>query len=92
MGTGSGQAYCPTQDYSIGQGSGHGSFYDSAPVEDDFPVKEMSPAKAKKPLKRASKANKKDGTNKDQEPTLWTIEEDIALCKAWCDVLENSVR
>lgn len=54
----SGQAYYPTH-YSTGQGSGYGSFHDSAPADDDSPVEEMSPIKAKKPSKRASKAKKK---------------------------------
>ncbi|GJY46330.1 hypothetical protein Tco_0435393 [Tanacetum coccineum] len=38
------QEYYPTQNYSMGHGSAHGS----APVDDDdFPVEEMSPVKAK---------------------------------------------
>ncbi|GKB06209.1 hypothetical protein Tco_0834442 [Tanacetum coccineum] len=70
------QEYYPTQDYSIGQGSSHGS----APVDDDddsSPVKEMSPVKAKKPSKRASKAKKND-TKEKEPPKDWTTTEEIA--------------
>ncbi|GKC27643.1 hypothetical protein Tco_1034937, partial [Tanacetum coccineum] len=51
-------------DYSMGQGSAHGS----APVDDDdsSPIEEMSPVKAKKPLRRALKAKKNDA--KEKEP------------------------
>ncbi|GJS47115.1 hypothetical protein Tco_0597236 [Tanacetum coccineum] len=78
------QEFYPTQDYSIAQGSAHGS----APVDDDDSlVEEMSTVKAKKPSKRASKAKKND-TNKT--PKDWTMAEEIALCQAWCDVSENS--
>ncbi|GJW20447.1 hypothetical protein Tco_0031069 [Tanacetum coccineum] len=82
------QEYYPTQDYSIGQGSSHGS----APVDDDddsSPVKEMSPVKAKKPSKRASKAKKND-TKEKEPPKDWTTAEEIALCRAWYDVSENA--
>ncbi|GJR46197.1 hypothetical protein Tco_1314300 [Tanacetum coccineum] len=43
------QEYYQSRDYSIGQGSAHGS----APVDedDDSPVEEMPPVKTKKPLK-----------------------------------------
>ncbi|GKG40573.1 hypothetical protein Tco_0467350, partial [Tanacetum coccineum] len=52
------QEYYPTQDYSMGQGSAHGS----APVDndDDSSVEEMSPVKAKKPSRRASMAKEKE--------------------------------
>nr|GFC85963.1 hypothetical protein [Tanacetum cinerariifolium] len=59
------QEYYPTQDYSMGQGSAHGTAYSSAHGsavvdDDDSPVKEMSVIKAKKPSKRALKAKKND--------------------------------
>ncbi|GJR96577.1 hypothetical protein Tco_0268751 [Tanacetum coccineum] len=79
------QDYYPTQDYSMGQGSAHGS----APVvDDDSPVEEMSPVKAKKSSKRASKAKKND-TKEKEPPKDWTTAEEIALCQAWCDVSKN---
>ena len=62
MGQGSARGYL-TQYYSVGQGSAHDSFHDSAPIEDDSPVEEMSPVNAKKPSKRAAKAKKVDGKN-----------------------------
>ncbi|GJT28932.1 hypothetical protein Tco_0909207 [Tanacetum coccineum] len=62
------QEYYPTQYYSMGQGSAHGSGHGSAPVDNDSShVEEMSPIKAKKPSKRASKAKKND--TKENEPT-----------------------
>ncbi|GJT85894.1 RNA-directed DNA polymerase, eukaryota, reverse transcriptase zinc-binding domain protein, partial [Tanacetum coccineum] len=74
-----------------GRGLRQGSAHGSALVDDDdddSPVKEMSPVKAKKPSKRASKAYKND--TKDKEPLkVWTMAEEIALCRAWCDVLKN---
>nr|GEV46839.1 hypothetical protein [Tanacetum cinerariifolium] len=80
------QEYYQSQDYSMGQGSAHGS----APVDDDdndSPVEEMSPVK--KPSKRASKAKKNDA--KDKEPAKdWTNAEEIALYRPWCDVSKNS--
>nr|GEW70515.1 RNA-directed DNA polymerase, eukaryota [Tanacetum cinerariifolium] len=57
------QEYYQSQDYSMGQGSTHGS----APVDvddDDSSVEEMSPAK--KPSKRTSRTKKNDA--KDKEP------------------------
>ncbi|GJU31127.1 hypothetical protein Tco_1174716 [Tanacetum coccineum] len=84
------QEYYQSQDYSMGQGSAHGSAHCSAPVDDDddnSPVEEMSPVK--KPSKRASRAKKNDA--KEKEPAKdWTKAEKIALCRAWCDVSENS--
>ncbi|GKA18498.1 hypothetical protein Tco_0698413 [Tanacetum coccineum] len=72
------QEYYHTQDYSMGQGSAHGS----APVDDDdSPVKEMSPVKAKKPSKRASKAKKNDSKEKEA-PKDWIKAKEIALCQA----------
>ncbi|GJZ69337.1 hypothetical protein Tco_0632887 [Tanacetum coccineum] len=57
------QEYYPTQDYSMGQGSAHGS----APIDDDddSPVEEMSPVKAKKPSRRVLKAKKNDAKKKE---------------------------
>ncbi|GKC88957.1 hypothetical protein Tco_1149606 [Tanacetum coccineum] len=80
------QEYYPTQDYSMGQGSAHGS----APVvdDDDSPIEEMSPVKAKKSSKHASKAKKND-TKEKEPPKDWTTAEEIALCQAWCDVSKN---
>jgi hypothetical protein len=86
VGYGSGHS---NQDYSMVQGSAHGSAHGSAPVEDGSPVEEVAPVKAKKVSKRASKAKKND--NKETSKA-WTTDEEIALCKAWCDVSENSVR
>ncbi|GJZ36327.1 hypothetical protein Tco_0582518 [Tanacetum coccineum] len=78
------QEYYPSQDYSMGHGS--------APVndeeEDDSPVEEVSPVKPKKPSRRATKAKKNDPK---EPPKEWTVEEEIALCQAWCDVSENNV-
>nr|GEZ19962.1 hypothetical protein [Tanacetum cinerariifolium]GEZ33260.1 hypothetical protein [Tanacetum cinerariifolium]GEZ35619.1 hypothetical protein [Tanacetum cinerariifolium] len=76
------QEYYSSQDYSMSQSSAHGS----APGDDDYPVEEMSPVKAKKPSRRASKAKEKE------PPKDWTTAEEIALCEAWCNVLENSER
>lgn len=90
VGAGSGQAYYPTQDYSMGQGLGHGSFHDSALLEDDSPVEEMPPFKAKKPSKRAAKSKKDDGKHKEQKLVIWTTKGEVALCRAWCDVSKNS--
>ena len=52
-GTGSGQPYYSTQNYSMGQGTGHRSFHDSVPNDDDDDslVVETSPVKPKKPTK-----------------------------------------
>nr|GEW14065.1 hypothetical protein [Tanacetum cinerariifolium] len=85
------QEYYPTQDYSMGQGSTHGSAHGSAPVndDDDSPVEEMSLIKAKNPSKRTSKAKKNDTKEKDP-PKDWTTAKEIALCQVWCDVSENS--
>nr|GEW35676.1 hypothetical protein [Tanacetum cinerariifolium] len=62
----------PTQDYSMGCGSAHGSAHGSTPVDDDSPVEEISPVKANKPSKRASKANKNDTKDPSKE---WTATE-----------------
>nr|GEY46906.1 hypothetical protein [Tanacetum cinerariifolium] len=60
----------PSQYYSMGHDSAHGS----APVDDDSPVEEMSTVKARKPSKRASKAK----TNDTKEPPKeWTMAEEI---------------
>ncbi|GKA31948.1 hypothetical protein Tco_0718315 [Tanacetum coccineum] len=73
----------PTQDYSMGQGSAHGSADGSALVDDDnSPVEEMSPVKAKKPSKRASKAKKND-TKEKEPPKDWTTAHDFTLEACW---------
>nr|GEY51884.1 hypothetical protein [Tanacetum cinerariifolium] len=75
--------------YPKGHGSAHGSGHDSTLVnedeEDDSLVEEVSPVKPKKPSRRASKAKKNDPKD---PPKDWTMEEEIALCEAWCDVSE----
>ncbi|GJS18991.1 hypothetical protein Tco_0413463 [Tanacetum coccineum] len=77
------QEYYPSQDYSMGHGS--------APVNDDeegdSPVEEVSPVKPKMPSRRAAKAKKNDPK---EPPKEWTVEKEIALCQAWCDVSENN--
>nr|GEZ63098.1 hypothetical protein [Tanacetum cinerariifolium] len=76
------QEYYQTQDYSMSQGSAHGSAYGSALVDDDdSPVEEMSPVKAKKALKCASMAKKKD-IKENEPPKDWTKAEEITLCQA----------
>ncbi|GKD98046.1 hypothetical protein Tco_1381943 [Tanacetum coccineum] len=77
----SNQDYYPSQDYSMGHGS--------APVKDDSPVEEVALVKAKNAIKRTSKAKKND--NKETAKP-WTTEDEVALCRAWCDVSENSIR
>ncbi|GJY67850.1 hypothetical protein Tco_0470832 [Tanacetum coccineum] len=95
-----------SQDFYAGQGSGQGSgqgfglpfchgnqdYYTSQdgsnPVEDDSPVEDVAPVKVKKVSKHASKAKKND-IKETSKP--WTTKEEIALCKGWCDVSENSV-
>nr|GEW18107.1 hypothetical protein [Tanacetum cinerariifolium] len=86
------QDYYQSQDYSMGHSSAHGSAHGSAPVnadeEDDYLVEEVSPVKPKKPSRRAAMAKKNDPK---EPPKEWTVEEEIALCQAWCDVSENNV-
>ncbi|GJT36379.1 hypothetical protein Tco_0926798 [Tanacetum coccineum] len=77
----SNQDYYPSQDYSMGHGS--------TPVKDDSPVEEVALVKAKNAIKRASKAKKND--NKETAKP-WITEDEVALCRAWCDVSENSIR
>ncbi|GJV92950.1 retrotransposon protein, putative, ty3-gypsy subclass [Tanacetum coccineum] len=67
---------------------GHGSAHVNDDEEDDSPVEEVSPAKPKKPSKSATRAKKNDPK---EPPKEWTVEEEIALCQAWCDVLENNI-
>ena len=101
MGSGSGypaQGY-PSQEFSMGQGSAHGSYHDLVPNDDDddddedkTPSEEMSPVKPKKPTKRATKAKKNDAKKDTKnDSSNWTCEEEVVLCKAWCDVSENSM-
>ncbi|GJR92996.1 hypothetical protein Tco_0265170 [Tanacetum coccineum] len=77
------QEYYPSQDYYMG--------HDSATVnddeEDDSPVEEVSPVKPKKPSRRAARAKKNDPK---EPPKEWTVEEEIALCQAWCDETGSS--
>nr|GFB26465.1 hypothetical protein [Tanacetum cinerariifolium] len=72
------QEYYQTQDYSMSQGSAHGS---ALVDDDDSPVEEMSPVKAKKALKCASRAKKKD-IKENEPPKDWTKVEEITLCQA----------
>lgn len=62
-------------------------------VEDDDDVEETSPIKPKKPSRRATKANHK---GKQSEPAKknepWTKAEEVALCRAFIYVSENSER
>ena len=63
----------------MGQGSGHGSYHGSMPVDDDNDddVEETSPVKPKKPSRRATKAKdkgKEPEPNKRVEP--WSKAED----------------
>ncbi|GKA19188.1 hypothetical protein Tco_0699103 [Tanacetum coccineum] len=57
----------------------------------DSPVEEVSPVKPKKPSRRAAKANKDEPKEAKEVPKEWTVEEEIALCQGWCDVLENNI-
>nr|GEU43242.1 hypothetical protein [Tanacetum cinerariifolium] len=76
----------------MGHGSAHGSAHCSAPVnddeEDDSHVEEVSPVKPKKPSRHTARAKKNDPNEPLKE---WTMEEEIVLCQAWCDVSENNV-
>ncbi|GKC90937.1 hypothetical protein Tco_1151586 [Tanacetum coccineum] len=67
---------------------GHGSAHVNDDEEDDSPVEEVSPVKPKKPSRRAARAKKNDPT---EPPKERTVEEEIALCQAWCDVSENNI-
>nr|GEZ95091.1 hypothetical protein [Tanacetum cinerariifolium] len=85
--------YYPTKYYSMGHGSAHGSGYGSAPVnddkKDDSPVEGVSPVKPNKPPRRALKAKNNDPK---APPKDWTVDEEIALCQALCDLSGNSER
>ena len=96
---GTGSRY-PSQQMSPGyQGSGHGSFHDSVPNDDvqnddddNTLSEEMSPVK---PKKRATTKGKKAAAKPvekevDKDTSNWSKEEDIVLCMAWCDSLEDS--
>nr|GEX37066.1 hypothetical protein [Tanacetum cinerariifolium] len=48
-----------------------------------------TPSHFKKPSKYASKAKKND-TKEKEPPKDWTTAEEIALCRAWCDVSKNT--
>ncbi|GKC54111.1 hypothetical protein Tco_1076856, partial [Tanacetum coccineum] len=69
----------PFQPYSEGP---------SQQVEDDSPVEEVEPVKPKRKYTRRSKPTKK---NDKEFVELWTIEEEITLCKAWVAKSEDSV-
>ncbi|GKC40368.1 hypothetical protein Tco_1052752 [Tanacetum coccineum] len=67
-----------TQDYYAGQG-----------LDDDSPVEEVVHVKPNK----VSKCHQKAKTTNNQESSKpWTTEEEVALCKAWCDVSKNNIR
>nr|GEV89346.1 hypothetical protein [Tanacetum cinerariifolium] len=96
------QDYNYSQDYFMGHGSdhgsAHGSTHDSAhgsvlihDDEDDSLVEEVSPVKPKKPSRRAAKAKKDEPKEAKEAPKEWTVEEEIALCQGWCDILENNI-
>ncbi|GKA54347.1 hypothetical protein Tco_0753296 [Tanacetum coccineum] len=60
----------------------------SEPVEDDSPVEEVAAVKPKRKYTRRRRPIKKS----DKEFVgPWTIEEDVALCKAWVSASENSI-
>ncbi|GKA89648.1 hypothetical protein Tco_0811460 [Tanacetum coccineum] len=67
----------------MGHGSAHGSSHGSAPVNE-----EVSPVKPKKSSRRAARAKKNDP---NEPPKEWTVEEEITLRQAWCDVSENNI-
>jgi hypothetical protein len=80
----------PSQDASMGQGSGHGSYHGSMPFDEDDDVEEISPVKPKKPSRCATKAKdkgKQPEPNKKVEP--WTQAEEIALCRAFIFISKN---
>ncbi|GKC86922.1 hypothetical protein Tco_1147571 [Tanacetum coccineum] len=82
------QEYYPSQDYFMGHGSSHGSAPVNDDEEDNSPFEEVSPVKPKKPSRRAAMAKKNDPK---EPPKEWTVEEEITLCQAWCDVSENNI-
>ncbi|GJU84855.1 hypothetical protein Tco_1292401 [Tanacetum coccineum] len=69
----------PFQPYSEGP---------SQPVESDSPVEEVEPVQPKRKYTRRSKPTKK---NYKEFVEPWTIEEEIALCKAFVAKSEDSV-
>nr|GEU39712.1 hypothetical protein [Tanacetum cinerariifolium] len=60
----------------------------SEPVEDDSPVEEVAPVKPKRKYTRRRQPIKKSD-KEFVEP--WTIEDEVALCKAWVSASENSI-
>ncbi|GJU87166.1 glutathione S-transferase T3-like protein [Tanacetum coccineum] len=70
----------PFQPYSEGP---------SQPVENDSPVEEVEPVQPKRKYTRRSKPTKK---NDKEFVEPWTIEEEIALCKAFVAKSEDSVQ
>ncbi|GKE57916.1 reverse transcriptase domain-containing protein [Tanacetum coccineum] len=69
----------PFQPYSEGP---------SQPVENDSPVEEVEPVQPKRKYTRRSKPTKK---NDKEFVEPWTIEEEIALCKAFVAKSEDSI-
>nr|GEW22795.1 hypothetical protein [Tanacetum cinerariifolium] len=57
-------------------------------VEDESPVKEVAPVKTKRKYTRRRQPLKK--SNKEFVKP-WTIEEEVALCKAWVSTSEDSI-
>nr|GEW33435.1 hypothetical protein [Tanacetum cinerariifolium] len=61
----------------------------SEPVEDYSPVKKVTAVKPKRKYTRRRQPIKKS----DKEfVELWTIEEEVALCKPWVHASENSIK
>nr|GEU82720.1 transposase, Ptta/En/Spm [Tanacetum cinerariifolium]GEW11898.1 transposase, Ptta/En/Spm [Tanacetum cinerariifolium] len=85
QGSGGNQDFYTGQDYSMGHGSAHGS----ASIEDDSSIKEVAPIKANKVSKRRHKSVTPE---KNESSKPWTTEEDVALCRAWCDMSKNNTR
>ncbi|GKE21272.1 hypothetical protein Tco_1432784 [Tanacetum coccineum] len=66
-----------SQDYYAGQGSGHGN-------QDNYPSQDYS-------MGHGSGHGSAPVDDDSPEPSKeWTTAEEIALCKGWCDVSENS--
>nr|GEZ19822.1 hypothetical protein [Tanacetum cinerariifolium] len=61
----------------------------SEPVQDESPVEEVEPVKAKRKYTRRRQPLKKSD-KEFVEP--WTIEEEIALCKAWVSTSKNNIK
>nr|GEW20759.1 hypothetical protein [Tanacetum cinerariifolium] len=68
--------------------SAYGSAHVNDDKEDDSPIEKMSSIKPKKPSRRPARAKKNDPREPLKE---WTVVEEIVLCQALCDVLENNI-